>query len=597
MPKPDPVAAREFRPLTLSLLAVGVGIVAGFGAVVFRGLIAVFHNVLFLGKLSYAYDANVHTAASPWGGFVILVPVVGALGVVFLVKNFAPEAKGHGVPEVMDAIYYNRGIIRPIVAVIKSLASALCIGSGGSVGREGPIIQIGASFGSTLGQILKTATWQRITMIAAGAGGGIAATFNTPIGGILFAVEIMLHEVSVRTLVPVSIATITATYIGRIFFGVHPSFVVPALETNYFHLTNPLSFIAYIGLGAILGLVSAVFIRSIYAFEDFFEGRVRGGYYVRHLSGMLIVGVIMYLMFRFFGHYYIEGVGYATVQDVLSGRLTPLYLLLLLFALKLFAVSLTLGSGASGGIFSPGLFMGATLGGAYGIGLGMLFPSLDIAPAAFGVAGMAGVIGGSTGAAMAAIIMIFEMTLDHNVIMPMTITVAVSYAVRRALTKETIYTLKLVRRGHYMPEALQANFHHLTPASEILTTSMVTVPVSMTMKDFSQVLFRDPEVAVYLLEEDGEVVSVLSWENALERLQRRSENPPRQLRDLDRQAFVTIRGETRVIDIMRSLRHNRASFALVTEAPGPPAAGSVKGVITRERIEENLEEALSIFSE
>ena len=187
---------RPISPLLLSLLSVLVGVVAGFGAVVFRGLIGLFHNLLFLGRFSFAYNANVHTPASPWGPLVILVPVLGAAGVAFVVKKFAPEARGHGVPEVIDAIYYNRGRIRPVVALIKSLASALSIGSGGSVGREGPIIQVGCSFGSSIGQLLRVPAWQRVVVIAGGAGGGIAATFNTPVGGVLFALEMMMHEIS-----------------------------------------------------------------------------------------------------------------------------------------------------------------------------------------------------------------------------------------------------------------------------------------------------------------------------------------------------------------------------------------------------------------
>jgi CIC family chloride channel protein len=183
--------------------------------------------------------------------------VIGAVGVAFLVKNFAPEAKGHGVPEVMDAIYYGGGKIRPVVALVKSLASALSIGSGGSVGREGPIIQIGASFGSTMGQVLRLPPWQRITLIAGGAGAGIAATFNTPVGGVLFALEIMMHEVSARTLVPVAICTATATYIGQLFFGPHPSFVIPEMEQPYFHVSSPGVLVAYLPLGILLGLLSA----------------------------------------------------------------------------------------------------------------------------------------------------------------------------------------------------------------------------------------------------------------------------------------------------------------------------------------------------
>ena len=159
------------------------------------------------------------TPPSPWGAWVILVPVIGGIGVTFIVSTFAPEAKGHGVPEVMDAIYYNRGRIRPVVAVAKSLASALSIGTGAAVGREGPIIQIGSALGSTLGQVIRMAMGQRIILVAAGAGAGIAATFNTPIGGVLFATELMLPEISVNTFLPVALATGTATFIGRLFFG------------------------------------------------------------------------------------------------------------------------------------------------------------------------------------------------------------------------------------------------------------------------------------------------------------------------------------------------------------------------------------------
>src|SRR6185437_303560 len=148
----------------------------------------------------------------------ILVPIIGAVGVTFLVSKFAPEAKGHGVPEVMDAIYYKGGIIRPVVAVVKSLASAVSIGSGAAVGREGPIIQIGSALGSTLGQIVRMSAGQRIVLVAAGAGAGIAATFDTPIGGVLFTIELMMPEMSVASFLPVALATAAATFIGRFFF-------------------------------------------------------------------------------------------------------------------------------------------------------------------------------------------------------------------------------------------------------------------------------------------------------------------------------------------------------------------------------------------
>ncbi|MGB8342236.1 MAG: chloride channel protein [Chthoniobacterales bacterium] len=457
--KSDDAAQPPNRPLKLvwfSLLSALVGVVAGLGAVVFRGLIALFHNLLFSGKWSAVYDANVHTPPSPWGPGVILVPVLGAVMVAFLVKTFAPEAKGNGVPEVMDAIYYHGGRIRPVVALVKSLASALSIGSGGSAGREGPIIQIGSSFGSTIGQLLRLPAWQRTTLIAGGAGAGIAATFNTPVGGVLFALEIMMREVSVRTLVPVAIATAMGINVFEFFFGTHPSFVIPALEVPYIHPANPLVLLAYVGLGLLMGGVSALFIKAIYATEDFFEQRVGGSYYRQHLCGMFFVGLIIYGMMVATGHYYVDGVGYSTVQEILSGAPIPLLLLAVLFGFKLLATALTLGSGASGGIFSPALFLGATLGAAYGTVLIHFFPDLGSSASAFAVAGMAGVVGSATGAALAAIVMIFEMTLDYNVIVPMIITVAISYGIRKALSPESIYTMKLARRDHYVPDALYA---------------------------------------------------------------------------------------------------------------------------------------------
>ena len=199
----DLEASRRLGLLTLSILALALGVVTGFGAVIFRDLIGLLHNLFFSGRSSFATTpmCSPHRAAGV--RLVILAPVVGAIIVTFLVNNFAPEAKGHGVPEVMDAIYYREGVIRPIVAVVKSLASAVAIGSGSSVGREGPIIQIGSALGSTLGQIIRMPPGQRIALVAAGAGAGIAATFNTPIGGVMFAIELMMPEVSVSTFLPV----------------------------------------------------------------------------------------------------------------------------------------------------------------------------------------------------------------------------------------------------------------------------------------------------------------------------------------------------------------------------------------------------------
>ncbi len=580
-------------PLRFSLLAVIVGIVAGLGAVIFRGLIASFHNALFLGRFSLEYDANVHTPLSPWGPFVMLVPVIGAVGVAFLVKNFAPEAKGHGVPEVMDAIYYGGGKIRPVVALVKSLASALSIGSGGSVGREGPIIQIGSSFGSTVGQFLRLPPWQRITLIAGGAGAGIAATFNTPVGGVLFALEIMMHEVSARTLVPVAICTATATYIGQLFFGPHPSFVIPELEQPYFHVSSPGVLVAYLPLGIVVGLLSAAFIRLIYVFEDFFTQKVKGGYYVQHMAGMLAVGAIMYVLMANFGHYYIEGVGYATVQDILSGTESRPALLLLLLALKLLATSLTLGSGASGGIFSPALFLGATLGGAYGVLLQRLFPGMGFSPPAFAVAGMAGMVGGSTGAAMAAIVMIFEMTLDYRVIIPMTITVAISYGVRKVVCPESIYTLKLARRGHNMPDALQTNAHFLKRASELMDRHFLPIPASTPLDEVAPLLEKDDTIAFYLVVDGDTVKGILTRERAQGMVRQNDKSVS--AGDVPLMPFVVVPLSAHLVDIVEALHVNRATVALASNEPREASPDHIQGVIDKTRIIDSVGDALQIY--
>jgi chloride channel protein, CIC family len=583
------------RPLRFAFLSVLVGIVGGLGAVVFRGLIAFFHNLLFLGHLSVAYDANVHTPPGPWGPFIILVPVVGALGVAFLVKNFAPEAKGHGVPEVMDAIYYHKGDIRPIVALIKSLASALSIGSGGSVGREGPIIQIGSSFGSTIGQVLKLPPWERITLIAAGAGAGMAATFNTPVGGVLFALEIMMHEVSARTLVPVVISTATATYIGKLVFGPHPSFLVPTLEQPLFGLSRPSFLVASVLLGVVAGLLSALFIHSIYAFEDFFEKRIKGGYYVQHLGGMFVVGLLMYALMATSGHYYIEGVGYAGVQDVLSGAQSGLAMLLILLVLKLVATSLTLGSGASGGIFSPALFLGAMAGGAFGTVWDKLLPGAAISVPGCAIAGMAGVVGGSTGAAVASIVMIFEMTLDYSVVVPMTITVAISYGVRKMICSDSIYTLKLARRGHYMPEALQTNAQFLRRASDILDKRFTILSENEALEKIVARLSNEEENTSFLVS-DGKRIKGLLEKDVAWRAITKSRTAIR-LKELPLETLVIVRPSATVSEIVETLRSYGALTALVSKDGRSAEAEQVVGIITKGRILDAIASSLELFSD
>ena len=458
----------------LSIFAIIVGLVTGVGAVFFRALIGLIHNLAFFGALSLDYDANLFTPPSPWGPFVILVPVMGGLIVTFLIVTFAPEARGHGVPEVMDAIYYKEGAIRPIVALIKSLASALSIGTGAAVGREGPIIQIGAALGSTLGQLIHMASWQRITLVAAGAGAGIAATFNTPIGGVMFAIELLMPELSARTFLPVALATGTATFVGRIFFGIHPAFAIPAKLLTSQQPATLSALLLFALLGALIGIASTAFIRGLSLAEDVFEGIKNP--YLRNIAGMLVLGILIYVLLRTAGQYYVEGVGYATIQAILTGDLQWPALLLLLFAAKLFATSLSLGAGASGGIFSPSLFMGATIGGAFGAAIAAIHPVDGVTATTGAIIGMAAMVGGGTGAAMTAVTMIFEMTRDYDLVMPSIVAVALAIGVRRLLSVENIYTIKLVGRGHFVPKAMHANMFLVRRAGDVMERDVVVMP-------------------------------------------------------------------------------------------------------------------------
>ena len=576
----DPARApKEIAWWTLVLCALAVGVISGLGAVVFRAMIAGFHNLLFLGQWSLDYDANMHTPPSPWGAWIILAPPLGAVGVAFLVKTFAPEAKGHGVPEVIDAIYHKDGRIRPIVAVIKSVASALSIGSGGSVGREGPIIQVGAAFGSTLGQWITMPARQRALLIAAGAGGGIAATFNTPIGGVAFALELMMPAVTSLNLLCVALATVTATYIGRAFLGVMPSFDVPMLSLVMSHGQTPWVLGVFVVFGLLIGALAWLLTRGIYLFEDVFNA-IPGNYYSRHVSSMLLVGLIMFgfmaLSQRVFGepnHYYVEGVGYATIMDILEGDLISPLFLLVLVAAKLLVTCLTLGSGASGGVFSPSMFLGATLGGAFGSLLLHFFPDAPMTPAHFAYAGMAGMVGGATGAVLTGIIMVFEMTRDYTVIMPVIVTVAIAAALRHGLSPATIYTMKLIRRGQVVPEGLAARRGALA-CSHVMTRNFAEIREETAYRTDQVLRALGDGKTVVMTAETGKVLSVI--DDGL-----RGERHAKPLSACCR--HIVVDAEASLNSVLRALKEEDASVAVVMARADAGAPG-VLGVITDREI-------------
>ncbi|TCG05987.1 chloride channel protein [Paraburkholderia steynii] len=589
---PDDDALGPVTVYWLCFLALVVGVVTGLGAVVFRGLIGLVHNSFFLGKFSFAYDASQFTPASPWGALVIVVPVVGGVVVTWLVSTFAQEAKGHGVPEVMDAIYYRRGVIRPVVAVVKSIASAFAIGSGAAVGREGPIIQIGSALGSTLGQLVRMTAGQRITLVAAGAGAGIAATFNTPIGGVLFATELMMPEISVNTFLPVAISTGTATFIGRLFFGAAPAFFVPAqLGAIPNEPGSAFTLLLYALLGAVTGAAAALLARALHWAEDAFE-RVRGRY-LRHALGMLLVGISMYLLQRYAGHYFIEGVGYATIQATLYGQLQGGLFLLLLGACKTFATSVSLGSGSSGGVFSPSLFIGATLGASFASAITTALPGAPVSGPAFAMVGMGAMVGGGTGAAMTAVAMIFEMTRDYDIVLPMIIAVAFSLGVRRMLSPESIYTLKLVRRGHPIPNALHANMFLVQNAGQVMETDVLILDARA---QFRAALSHAAEPAFrhIVVTRNSEIYGVLRINTGLRRAVSHGA-PDITLGALAQRNFIVVRENEAVFGVISRLWKERAVMAVVVQQSSRDDMVRVIGVIAKEHIAEAVASTIRIF--
>jgi CIC family chloride channel protein len=449
------------------MLAVLVGVVAGFGAVAFRWLIRNFQSLFFGGGASILGFLGQY--------YVILLPAIGGLVVGLLIYYGAREAKGHGVPEVMEAVAVGGGRIRPRVAVVKSLASSICIGSGGSVGREGPIVQIGSSFGSAIGQWLKLSDeWVR-TLVACGAAGGISATFNTPIGGTFFALEVILGRFMTPKFGFVVISAVAADVISRIFLGGQATFGIVA-----YTLVSYWEMLAYALLGVLSGLAAVAFVRLLYKCEDIFDAW-HIPEYLKPAVGGIGIGLIGLYSYDLFGVgygdvYWVSSMG---VDQALIGKIA-LQSLIILLVLKLIATSLSIGSGGSGGIFAPSLFIGAMLGGAFGTIAHQLFPSYLALPGAYALVGMAAVFAGAAWAPITAIIMLFEMTTDYTIVLPLMIAVVISTVVSRSLSRETIYTLKLVRRGIDIRQLEQ-------------TTPMRTVTVAQAMtRSFPSVLPTTP---------------------------------------------------------------------------------------------------------
>jgi len=410
-------------------VAIVCGLGGGLGAVALRELIRLAQE-LFFGPGEELLPI-LATLSLKWR---VLAPAIGGLIVGPLVYFVAREAKGHGVPEVMEAMMLRGGAIRPRVVVVKAIASAISIGSGGSVGREGPIVQIGAALGSTLGQMLGVSTQQLRTLVGCGAAAGIAAAFNAPIAGALFAVEILLGDFGVPQFSPIVLASVVATVVSRHFLGDFPAFQVPAYQ-----LVSPFELIPYMVLGLISGLVAVAFVIVLYESENLFE-KFPIPEPLKAPVGGLMIGALALALPQVFG------VGYETINAALAGQLSVSLLIALLVG-KILATSITLASGGSGGVFAPSLFLGAMTGGALGTLVHQLFPFATATSGAYALVAMGAVVGAATHAPITAIIIIFELTADYHIIPPLMAACVVSSLLAMWLRRDSIYTLKLRLRG------------------------------------------------------------------------------------------------------------------------------------------------------
>ncbi|NLU73832.1 chloride channel protein [Streptomyces sp. HNM0575] len=497
------------------LLAVVVGAGTGAGSVIFRWCVTTFTR-LFSGHPDYAAAPGAGNPQVPWLGayFVLLAPVIGGLLYGPLVNRFAKEARGHGVPEVMLAVAQRGGRISPKVAVVKTLASALTIGSGGSVGREGPIVQIGSALGSTVGRVTKMPEGRMKLLVACGAAGGIAATFNAPLAGVFFAMELVLGTFSAEAFGATVLSSVTASVMGRAAFGDRAFLNLPGFHVDH---------LAQYGLFALLGMVAAVvgvgFSRLLYLIEDACDWLWRGPEWLRPAVGGLVLGPVLLALPEMYG------VGYPVLQKAAEGGYATGFLLLLLVG-KMLATSLTIGAGGSGGVFAPSLFIGAMLGAAYGIGVHHLLPASGGAVGAYALVGMGAVFAGAARAPITAVVILFELTGEYSIILPLMLAIVLATAGSRLLTRDTVYTLKLRRRGIDLEKAAPGAPVGPQRVGAVMEPLPAPLAAAGTLAEAADLLPLSGHGALPVIDESGDYVGVATAQAVAEALTERPETAP-----------------------------------------------------------------------
>lgn len=478
------------QDFTLILPALLVGVGTGLGAVFF---------IWLLEKMSL-FSAQVRESIGNTTG-LLLIMGLGGLLVGYMVDRWAREAKGHGVPEVMEAIALKGGHIRPRVAAVKVLASTLTIGAGGSAGREGPIVQVGSALGSTLGQWARLPADQLRTLVACGAAAGIAATFNAPIAGAIFALEVILQELHARNFGAIVISAVSAGIIGRIFLGEQPAFNVPQYALN--HLGELL---IYLILGVLAALVAVLFIRLLYGLEGLFDNW-KIPMPVKTMIGMWLTAGVALLL----SDHQVLGPGLDLIGEAISDDFQmSLGIMFALLVLKLLATTFTLGAGNSGGVFAPALFMGAVLGGIVGRIAQGLFPGVVLHPGAYAIVGMAAVFAGAARAPITAILIVFEMSGDYRLILPLMFGTVIATLLAEHLFEESIYTLKLKLRGITLSRGQKIDLMQSVTVGEAMSKNPDTVPIDMPLKELIDEFERTHHHGLPVVNETGELVGVVS---------------------------------------------------------------------------------------
>ncbi len=466
-----------------------VGCGVGFGALFFRWLIDLFKFIFFEEKLYLLHFMGPY--------YVIIIPAIGGLMIGPLIYFFASEVRGAGVPEVMLAVSMEGGKIRPRVALIKTIVTSICISSGGSVGREGPIVQIGSAIGSTLGQFFNFSEEKTRMLLACGAAGGIAATFNAPLAGIFFALEVILRQYGLRYFSSVVLSSVTATVVSRYFFGDYPAFKVPTYQ-----FLSIWEIPLYVIFGFLAAGAALLFVKVLYKCDDFFI-YIKIPEYIKPAIGGLLVGLI--------GFYYPEifGVGYKTIELTLYGKLAANVVIVLIFA-KILATSITLGSGGSGGIFAPCLFIGATLGCAYGKITYLLVPTIAIPPGACALVGMGAVLSGATHAPISAILILFEITGNYKILLPLMITCVISIMITRMVNRDSIYTMKLKRRGIDILNVVHIDLMEVTRVEKAMDKDVITVRENDSVRNAGLMIKSTGHRGFPVLDEKGSLVGMVT---------------------------------------------------------------------------------------